>query len=62
MNCAGFYDTFYPPAEVLPAQIAVRNPAELGNNVPPFAGVLAPGQFFHNPVQENIWVRASTLQ
>jgi hypothetical protein len=44
---------------VLPAQIAVRNPTELGNNVPPFVGALAPGEFFHNPVQQNIWVRAS---
>jgi hypothetical protein len=43
--------------EVLPSQLAVRNLAELGNNVPPFVGAIAPGDFFHNPVQQNIWVR-----
>jgi hypothetical protein len=56
----GFYDTFYPLVEVLPAQLAVRNPAELGNNVPPFVGALTPGSFFHNPVQQNIWVHRTS--
>ena len=47
---------FYPPVQVLDAQLALRSAASLGNIVPPFVGELAPDQFFNNPVQANIWV------
>jgi hypothetical protein len=51
---------FYPPVQVLDAQLALRNASELGNTVPPFVGELAVNEFFNNPVQNNIWVRDST--
>jgi hypothetical protein len=56
----GFYDVFYPPVQVLDAQLALRNASELGNTVPPFVGELAVNEFFNNPVQNNIWVSDST--
>jgi hypothetical protein len=56
-NRDGFYDVFYPPVDQLDAQLAVRNATELRNTVAPFAGQLAIGQYYYNPVNENIWVR-----
>jgi hypothetical protein len=57
----GFYDAFYPPVDQLDAQLAVRNVTELRNNVAPFAGQLAIGQYYYNPVRKNIWVRTLKL-
>jgi hypothetical protein len=56
-NRDGFYDAFYPPLDQLNAQLAVRSVAELKNNVAPYAAQSAAGQYYYNPVRENIWVR-----
>jgi hypothetical protein len=53
----GFYDVFFPPqtGNALAIQLALREPAELGNDVSPYDTDNEPGAAFHNPVQNNIW-------